>query len=277
MNPSGDFGKRELSAALRNRFTEIWCTSITSNHSLSLSSGREYFFNFILRMLNIDLSEFFSEQIMKQIAQALCDLFTWMNVTWSHILKPLSIRDLKTIIELIKGLYREIKEISIVAAIHLIIEGQLGISHAQMIRINVLTTVRSSLQELLEQHSILKKGLNMFKTFQFEISQMELKINEISLQRNMNSALGSKENNAYVLNNQKVLSNLLRIMMGLKSDKAILLEGPPGVGKTSLILHLGSLLGKKVHRINLNEQTDLLDLLGFDVPDPDRPGKIFVF
>ena len=26
MNPSGDFGKKELSAALRNRFTEIWCT-----------------------------------------------------------------------------------------------------------------------------------------------------------------------------------------------------------------------------------------------------------
>ena len=24
MNPSGDFGKRELSPALRNRFTEIW-------------------------------------------------------------------------------------------------------------------------------------------------------------------------------------------------------------------------------------------------------------
>jgi midasin len=25
MNPGGDFGKKELSAALRNRFTEIWC------------------------------------------------------------------------------------------------------------------------------------------------------------------------------------------------------------------------------------------------------------
>ena len=24
MNPSGDFGKRELSPALRNRFTEVW-------------------------------------------------------------------------------------------------------------------------------------------------------------------------------------------------------------------------------------------------------------
>ncbi len=27
MNPSGDYGKRELSPALRNRFTEIWVES----------------------------------------------------------------------------------------------------------------------------------------------------------------------------------------------------------------------------------------------------------
>lgn len=29
MNPGGDFGKKELSPALRNRFTEIWVPSIT--------------------------------------------------------------------------------------------------------------------------------------------------------------------------------------------------------------------------------------------------------
>jgi midasin (ATPase involved in ribosome maturation) len=29
MNPGGDFGKRELSPALRNRFTEIWVPAIS--------------------------------------------------------------------------------------------------------------------------------------------------------------------------------------------------------------------------------------------------------
>ena len=29
MNPGGDFGKKELSPALRNRFTEIWCEPCT--------------------------------------------------------------------------------------------------------------------------------------------------------------------------------------------------------------------------------------------------------
>ena len=31
MNPGGDFGKKELSAALRNRFTEIWCPTPTQD------------------------------------------------------------------------------------------------------------------------------------------------------------------------------------------------------------------------------------------------------
>jgi len=44
------------------------------------------------------------------------------------------------------------------------------------------------------------------------------------------------------------------------------MEGPPGVGKTSLIEKLAQLLGKKFYRVNLSEQTDLIDLLGSDVP-----------
>jgi len=35
MNPGGDFGKKELSPALRNRFTEIWVPSITDRENLS--------------------------------------------------------------------------------------------------------------------------------------------------------------------------------------------------------------------------------------------------
>lgn len=34
MNPGGDFGKKELSPAMRNRFTEIWVPSLHSNEEL---------------------------------------------------------------------------------------------------------------------------------------------------------------------------------------------------------------------------------------------------
>lgn len=36
MNPSGDFGKKELSPALRNRFTEIWVEPVTHPKYLTL-------------------------------------------------------------------------------------------------------------------------------------------------------------------------------------------------------------------------------------------------
>jgi midasin len=35
MNPGGDFGKKELSPALRNRFTEIWVPAITKGEELA--------------------------------------------------------------------------------------------------------------------------------------------------------------------------------------------------------------------------------------------------
>lgn len=49
---------------------------------------------------------------------------------------------------------------------------------------------------------------------------------------------------------------------------AILLEGSPGVGKTSLVLELGRALGVRVLRVNLSEQTEVSDLVGRDLPRP---------
>lgn len=40
MNPGGDFGKRELSPALRSRFTEIWVPQITERDDLGLVLGK---------------------------------------------------------------------------------------------------------------------------------------------------------------------------------------------------------------------------------------------
>ena len=44
------------------------------------------------------------------------------------------------------------------------------------------------------------------------------------------------------------------------------MEGPPGVGKTSTIEQLAKAIGKKLVRVNLSEQTDMIDLLGSEFP-----------
>jgi midasin len=45
-----------------------------------------------------------------------------------------------------------------------------------------------------------------------------------------------------------------------------LIEGPPGVGKTSLVENLAKISGRKLIRVNLSEQTDMMDLLGSEYP-----------
>lgn len=71
------------------------------------------------------------------------------------------------------------------------------------------------------------------------------------------------------------LSRALQLFSGSPSSSsaatgasAILLEGSPGVGKTSLVLELGRALGVRVLRVNLSEQTDVSDLVGRDLPRP---------
>ena len=70
------------------------------------------------------------------------------------------------------------------------------------------------------------------------------------------------------------LSNAMRVVRASQLNKPILLEGSPGVGKTSLVTALASAVGQPLSRINLSDQTDLIDLFGSDLPvEGGAPGQ----
>lgn len=50
-------------------------------------------------------------------------------------------------------------------------------------------------------------------------------------------------------------ANAFRILRAMQLGKPLLLEGTPGVGKTSLVTALAQASGHSVTRINLSEQT----------------------
>lgn len=69
-------------------------------------------------------------------------------------------------------------------------------------------------------------------------------------------------------------NNAMRVVRACQLTKPVLLEGSPGVGKTSLIAALAKIFGYTLCRINLSDQTDLVDLFGSDMPvEGGEPGQ----
>lgn len=79
----------------------------------------------------------------------------------------------------------------------------------------------------------------------------------------------------YHLDAPTTARNCFRLLRAMQMPKPILLEGSPGVGKTSLITAIAAAMGHELIRVNLSEQTEMADLLGADLPAPDGTSGAF--
>ncbi|KAJ1604672.1 midasin MDN1 [Cryptosporidium canis] len=77
----------------------------------------------------------------------------------------------------------------------------------------------------------------------------------------------------FTFDSRTTLRNLSSIIRSMSIMKPILLEGAPGIGKTAILLTLSKLVGVKLHRVNMSEQTDFSDLFGCEVPSAGREGS----
>jgi midasin len=84
----------------------------------------------------------------------------------------------------------------------------------------------------------------------------------------------SHEAAGYNFETETTHENLYRLLRAMQLSRPVLLEGSPGVGKTTLIEAMSRAVGKKFLRINLSDQTDMMDLLGANLPSPQGgPGE----
>lgn len=94
---------------------------------------------------------------------------------------------------------------------------------------------------------------------------------------NVSGPLDSNCSKKYTIS-KTTKENLLRLFRALQlQGRAVLLEGSPGVGKTSMVETLAANLGFRLTRINLSEQTDISDLFGADLPVDGAEGGVFAW
>ncbi|GAA6035232.1 hypothetical protein NBRC10512_006266 [Rhodotorula toruloides] len=255
MNPGGDFGKKELSPALRNRFTEIWVPAVDNADDLLHIIGsrwsreqRQKLDSFGPKML--DFARWFAQQVGQGdgLGIGLRDILGWVDFL-NVAAKQSSERSLPMPDAFCQG------------ALMTVVDGLGALPATSGLSRDGLARLKASCWRYVEQlvpatmapESLpldVVDGDGVFSIGPFGVKKGELPPAKVD----------------YTLLAPTTRLNAMRLLRALQLTKPVLLEGSPGVGKTSLITALAAATGHPLVRINLSDQTDLMDLLGSDLP-----------
>ncbi|KAL2312008.1 Midasin [Schizosaccharomyces pombe] len=256
MNPGGDYGKKELSPALRNRFTEIWVPPMVDTEDI----------------LKIVEGKLHNNKI--ELARPLVEYAKWHANEYLYT-DVISIRDVLSAVEFINAC--EILDLNLVLfnAVSMVFIDALG-SFTTFSLSNNLASLHAERQRCFAKLNELA-GSNIMASKSADIS---IKFSDSSFFiGDFGIPLGDsvESDSTYSLHTDTTLMNASKVLRALQVLKPILLEGSPGVGKTSLITALARETGHQLVRINLSDQTDLMDLFGSDVPVEGGEGGQFAW
>ncbi|XP_071334594.1 midasin isoform X2 [Trachinotus anak] len=294
MNPGGDFGKKELSPALRNRFTEIWCPQSNSRSDLvqiiqhNLRSG--------LSLDGCDIADLmldFIEWLTRQDFGRRCILSVRDILSWVNFLNTVCERDEDGFMTM--GALEDEEEAewdlrldTVTAFIHaacLVYVDGIGSGTTVSYADNALLARRLCLSFLQQRLSKMTKldqeMLDALRVYDsslprkpqwgedfFGIDPFYIALGPLTESRNLSD---------YAIAAGTTAMNAQRLLRALKLQRPVLLEGAPGVGKTSLVAALAKASGNHLVRINLSEQTDVTDLFGTDLPVEGGKGGEFAW
>lgn len=246
MNPGGDYGKRELSPALRNRFTEIWVPHTSEKGE----------------MLEIAQAKLTTQLL--GFSQPMVEFAAWYAARYNAAAPHISIRDLLSWIEFANAFSVSDPYLALVHGAAMVYIDCLGANPAS----KTLTTETAVPKErqacLLKLDELFGHRLSSSygEACRLSVTRDKLAVGPFSISK-VSIVIPDPK---YSLQAPTTMANSMKILRALQLRKPILLEGSPGVGKTTLIAALAHSIGIPLTRINLSDQTDLMDLFGSDVP-----------
>ncbi|ANQ06647.1 Uncharacterized protein PCOAH_00007910 [Plasmodium coatneyi] len=295
MNPSGDFGKKEISQTLKNRFTEIFVPPFAYD-------SEDYYFLILkqmkftkvrrfkcgtadcLRLLFYRIAQ--NKSFTNEVVLSVRDTIKWISFMNVYLTRRKEIY-LRKGINLTKStLKRYIVRSFFHSGFLILIDGKEDAKTKAVLK----ELLRRSLLELASsincnvandgaqktrERAMVESLFN--QTYHFKFKRKYLQVNDfrIKFRRKLTTPFDQfSQNCQFVFDTPNIKKNLFKIVRAMQLDNSILLEGSPGVGKTCIINILAKLTNNKLIRINLSECTDIYDLIGsyFPIKDEKRKG-----
>ncbi|CAG8757255.1 13426_t:CDS:1, partial [Acaulospora colombiana] len=250
MNPGGDCGKKELSPALRNRFTEIWVPSVSDRDDL-------------LQIIDAQLIH----PALKCYSYYILDFVDWLTDV-IRVRQFISVRDILSWTQFMNATAEFLgpNESFLHGGCLVFLDG-LGSSAASRASLSgqdlrdVRAKCLNKLKDLCAESVVLSSEHDVARARMYS-TETHFGIHPFFIYK---GPLGM-QNPSFNLQTPTTAENARRVLRAMQVRKPILLEGSPGVGKTSLITALAASSGHQLVRINLSDQTDLMDLFGSDLP-----------
>ena len=282
MNPGGDYGKKELSPAMRNRFTEIWCPKIEIQRA---SSDVQSIVDHNVRS-GVRLGET-NDSDVSDIGYYMLNFLKFFTQSETGRKCTVSIRDVMSWVNFINKVTSEdggnldaglayIHGASLVfldgLGSGLTGTGLSGWENLKRVSLNFLyQQVREASQKKPDISSLEEAYVTKSKIVD---EPSRFGISPFLIEKGKDGLIPDE---MFTFLAPRTCVNLLRVLRGLQLRRPLLLEGSPGVGKTSLVVALAKATNHSIVRINLSEQTDVSDLFGADLPVEGAGGGQFAW
>ncbi|CAN3377160.1 hypothetical protein DIURU_003588 [Diutina rugosa] len=251
MNPGGDYGKKELSPALRNRFTEIWVPSMESF---------------------TDVADIVAAKLPNaELVKAIVGFSEWFALTYGHGNAQsgvISLRDILAWVEFIQANPKLEAAAALAHGAAMVFVDALGTNATAFLAERGLVEEKQRCVDQLS--SQWGSSLDVYFSGKVTVTVSDTAVTAGDFSVPVVAEAATRD--SFNLHAPTTATNAMRVVRAMSLPKPILLEGSPGVGKTSLVTALAKATGNNLCRINLSEHTDLVDLFGSDAPG-ERTGE----